>query len=254
MTTLSRPALTRRTLLRGSFLGATGLAGAALVGCEADGRDETASDATRADLQARIARLSYNTATGGGVNLKHMPHPDTREPTVPLAEVFSFDRNHAFCRVDTNPEAFVMPTFSMGELLVEPFSFYMAMNVTSVEQWAIETIDESSRRVVLRGGLDCATEVGRAKTKLGDREAGEHATYRIEAVDGGVGGGAAGDSFAFTVFFDPEEAPLNYAIFGPEFTFTGEMVSGEITIVDPAPVDRSSGLGRSLPRFPGHLA
>ena len=52
---------------------------------------------------------------------------------------------------------------------------------------------------------------------------GEHATYRIEAVDGGVGGGPAGDSFAFTVFFDPDEAPLNHDIFGPEFTFTGAM-------------------------------
>ena len=222
MTTPLGPPLTRRTLLRGSFLGALGLAGAALVGCEANGSDETASDSTPAELQARIAELSYNTASGGGVNLKYMPHPDTGEPTVPLQEVFSFDRYHAFCRVDTNPEAFVMPTFSMGELLVEPFSFYMAMNVTSVEQWEIETIDGSSRRVVLRGGLDCNTEVGRAETKLGDREAAEHATYRIEAVDGGFGGGAAGDSFAF-----------NHAIFGPEFTFTGEMVSGEITIVDP---------------------
>lgn len=232
MTTPTRAALTRRTLLRGSLLGALGLASAALVGCEDGGADEAASGATLADLQARVTQLSYNTATGGGVNLKYMPHPETREPTVPLAEVFSFDRNHAFCRVDSNPEAFVMSTFSMGEVLVEPFSFYMAMNVTSVEQWEIETIDESSRRVVLRGGLDCNTEVGRAESKLGDREASEHATYRIEAVDGGIGGGAAGDSFAFTVFFDPEEAPLNHAIFGPEFTFTGEMVSGEITIVD----------------------
>lgn len=52
-------------------------------------------------------------------------------------------------------------------------------------------------------------------------------------MDGGVGGGEASDSFAFTVFFDPEEAPVNYAIFGPEFTFTGRIVDGEVTIVDP---------------------
>ena len=182
MTTRSRPALTRRTLLRGSFLGALGLTGTALRGRRAR-RDRFGRDAGRPAGAHRAIFL--HTATGGGVNLKHVPHPDARESTVPLAEVFSFDRNHAFCRVDTNPEAFVMPTFSMGELMVEPFSFYMAMNVTSVEQWAIETIDESSRRVVLRGGLDCATDVGRAETKLGDREAEEHATYRIEAVDGG---------------------------------------------------------------------
>jgi len=87
----------------------------------------------------------------------------------------------------------------------------------------------------MRGGLSCATEVGQAQTTLGSRTAAEHATYEIEAVDGGIGGGTAGDSFAFTVFFNAREAPLNHAIFGPKFTFTGEMVEGEVTIVDPAP-------------------
>ena len=220
-------------MLRGSSLAAVGLGAAALVGCGDDDGPESATSESQRELQALISRLSYNTASGGGVNVKLMPDPETGEATVPLPEVFSFDRNHAFCRVDTNPHAFVMPTFEMGDVLIEPYSFYMAMDVTAVEQWEIETINESSRRVVLRGGLGCATEVGQADSKLGDRTTSEHATYRIEAVDGGVGGGAAGDSFAFTVFFDPEEAPLNHAVFGPEFTFTGEMVSGEITILDP---------------------
>ena len=53
-------------------------------------------------------------------------------------------------------------------------------------------------------------------------------------MDNGEGGGTAGDSFKFTVFFDPDDAPVNHAIFGPEFTFTGEMIDGEITIRDPA--------------------
>lgn len=87
----------------------------------------------------------------------------------------------------------------------------------------------------MRGGLSCSTEVGQATTTFGSRSASEHATYEIQAVDGGVGGGKAGDRFAFTVFFDPTDAPpTNHAIFGPKFTFTGDMVEGEITIVDPA--------------------
>ncbi len=57
---------------------------------------------------------------------------------------------------------------------------------------------------------------------------------RILILGGGFGGEKAGDSFVFTVFFDKYEAPVNYAIFGPEFTFTGKMVVGEITIKDPA--------------------
>jgi hypothetical protein len=85
----------------------------------------------------------------------------------------------------------------------------------------------------MTGGLDCFTEVGQAEVTFGDRSASEHATFRITAVDKGLGGGKAGDNFAFTVFFDEKDAPLNHAIFGPEFTFTGEMIAGEVTITDP---------------------
>ncbi len=184
-------------------------------------------------LREQVNRLSYNTASGGGVNLKMMPDPETGAMTVPLEEIFSFDRNHALCRVDTNPLAFIMPTYSMGEVLVEPHQFFMSMVATSIEQYEVLTEADGTRRVVMRGGLDCATEVGQADVKIGSRTAAEHATYKIEAVDKGIGGGTAGDSFAFTVYFDPQEAPVNYAIFGPEFTFTGEMIAGEVTIVDP---------------------
>ncbi len=184
------------------------------------------------ELQSQVTRLSYNTASGGGVNLKLMPDPSTGELTVPLTEVFSFDRNHAMCRVETNPQAFTMSTYAMGDVVIEPNQFFMSMTATSVEQYEVTTDADGTRRVTMRGGLDCSTEVGQAEITIGSRTAAEHATYLIEAVDGGIGGGEAGDSFAFTVFFDPEEAPVNYAIFGPEATFTGQMVEGEITIVD----------------------
>jgi hypothetical protein len=185
-------------------------------------------------LETRVRRLSYNTASGGGVNVKLMPDPATGRPTVPLAEVFSFDRNHAFCRVDTNPQAFTMPTHRLGKVVIPAGSFFMAMRTTTIEQYTVSTRPDGSRHVQMRGGLSCATEVGQGKVKLGSRTAEEHATYIIEAVDAGSGGGKAGDSFAFTVFFDPDDAPVNYSIFGPRFTFTGQMVEGEVTITDPA--------------------
>jgi hypothetical protein len=189
--------------------------------------------ATIAELEEKIRILSLNTASGGGVNVKMMPSPETGEPTVALPEVFSFDRNYAFCRVDTNPEAFVMPTFEMGEVLIEPHSFYMAMEATVIDQFEITTNADGSRTAVLVGGLSCKTEVAQTTVTIGSRTEGEHATYRIEAVDAGIGGGPAGDRFAFTVFFDPNEAPINHGIFGPEATFTGTMELGEITIIDP---------------------
>lgn len=187
-----------------------------------------------ATLQNRVRALSYNTASGGGVNVKMMPHPVSGRPTVPLEEVFSFDRNHAMCRVDTNRFAFKMPTYQMGEVVIQPHAFYMAMETTTIDQYEVTTLSDRKRKVMMRGGLSCATAIDQAEVKLGSRTAKEHATYSIEAIDAGGGGGKAGDSFAFTVFFDPKEAPLNYKIFGPKFTFTGNMVEGEITIVDPS--------------------
>ena len=86
----------------------------------------------------------------------------------------------------------------------------------------------------MRGTVGCSTEVGQASVTVGSRSAAEPAAYRIDAVDAGVGGGAVGDSFVFTVYFDRVLAPVNYSIFGPQAVFTGELTSGEITIVDPA--------------------
>ena len=86
----------------------------------------------------------------------------------------------------------------------------------------------------LTGALGCSTEAGTASGRVGSREAEEPAFFEIEATDGGHGGGAARDSFVFTVFFEPEQAPLNHAIFGPNPAFTGEMIAGEITIAPPA--------------------
>ncbi len=221
-----------RATRRGAVLGA--LAGAVpLFRVRGAAAEEACDPEEVAALREQVRLLSYNTASGGGVNVKTMPDPATGEPTVPLAEVFSFDRNHAFCRVDTNPQAFAMPTHELGEVTIEPHRFFMAMEATTIEQHQVRTDPDATRTVVMRGGLSCSTEVGLATVTIGSRTAAEHATYRIEATDGGIGGGAAGDRFAFTVFFDPEEAPVNHGIFGPEFTFTGELVAGEITIVDP---------------------
>jgi hypothetical protein len=209
--------------------------GSAFVGSGATYAAVTAAQARDAEaLRRKVTELSYNVASGGGVNRKLMPDPITGKATVALDESFTFDRNHAMCRVDTNPQAFKMPTYSMGEVVIEANKFFMAMTTTTIEQFLISTGSDGKRKVVMRGGLSCATEVGQARTTFGSRNASEHATYEIEAVDAGVGGGKAGDTFAFTVFFDPKEAPLNNAIFGPKATFTGDLIEGEITIIDPA--------------------
>ena len=193
---------------------------------------QATSTKAQADLtaaQQRIAGLNTRwVASGGGVNKKLMPDA-SGTPRVAMLEAFSFDRNHAYCRVDDNLEAFVMPTFGMGPVTIPARSFYMSMVANTIDAFDAREAGSGRSQVTLRGNLDCFTEVG-ATLRIGSRTAGEPASYEIVAVDGGVGGGPKGDSFAFTAFFDERMAPLNHTIFGPRFTFTGEMIEGEITI------------------------
>jgi len=193
--------------------------------------------AMRKDAKASrtaLNHLALRASSGGGVNLKMMPDPLTGQPTVPMQEVFSFNHEMAMCRVDTNTAAFKMPTHSMGDVTIEAHQFFMAMVATAIDRFAVETTADGKRKLTMEGGLDCITEVAQANVTIGSRTIGEPADYTIEAVDAGPGGGQAGDSFAFTVMFDPNKAPVNFAIFGPKATFTGKVISGEITIIDPA--------------------
>ncbi len=202
--------------------------------------DKVALENDKGALEGQVEDLAAITAFGGGVNEKSMPTLDMGVSHV-MDEVFSFSTEFAMCRVDTNFTDFVMPTNALGELPIDAHTFYMAMASNSVDSYEISTNADGSTQIVLQGTLDCFTEVDLTENALvpdefkavhGSRVAGEPAGYRVTAVDGGMGGGGAGDSFEFTTFFDPETAPFNHAVFGPEFTFTGTMTSGEITIKD----------------------
>ena len=173
------------------------------------------------------------TASGGGVNLKLMPDVEGA-PTVPLRESFTFDAHYAQCIIEDNPEPFSMETYSMGKVVIDAHSFFMGMYANEISLVSIRDAGNGTRVAKLTGALGCATEAGTATGRVGSREAEEPAFFEIEATDGGHGGGAARDTFVFTVFFDPERAPLNHAIFGPNPAFTGEMIAGEITIAAPA--------------------
>jgi hypothetical protein len=172
------------------------------------------------------------TVSGSGVNVKEMPSPDG-DAMVPLREAFAFDAHYAQCIIEDNPAAFAMETFALGRVVIEAHSFFMAMYATELSLVSIRQAADGRRVARLVGVLDCITAASTASVAVGSRTATEPAFFEVEATDGGHGGGAAGDSFAFTVFFTPEQAPLNHAIFGPNPTFTGELVAGEVTIAPP---------------------
>jgi hypothetical protein len=171
------------------------------------------------------------TVSGSGVNVKEMPGVDGTP--VPLRESFGLDAHYAQCIVEDNPAAFVMPTYSMGTVTIEPHAFFMAMYASQIALVSVNPADDGKLVAKLIGVLDCHTYAGTATVAVGSREGSEPATFEIEAVDGGRGSGQAGDRFAFTVFFDPRLAPVNHGVFGPQFTFTGDMVAGNITIAPP---------------------
>jgi len=208
--------LPRRLALKGVLALAGGLtAGSALAG-----------------VPAAMAQPEQVAVSGGGVNVKLMPSPDGG-PMVPLRESFGFDAHYAQCIIEDNPAAFAIDTHAMGRVVIEAHQFFMAMYSNEMGLVSVKRGEGDKRVAKLTGQLGCATYAGTGSVSLGSREATEPAFFEIEAVDGGHGAGAAGDSFAFTVFFDQTQAPLNYAIFGPKPTFTGEMVAGEVTIAVP---------------------
>ena len=211
-----RPVSRRLALVRGLAAGGGLAAGAGHLG-----------------LRTSAAQAERLTASGGGVNLKLMPDPGGGDP-VPLRELFSFDAHYAQCVIEDNPAAFAMETHEMGEVVVEAHTFFMAMYAHDMSLVSIAEAAGGKRVAKLTGELGCLTEVGTATGRVGSRTASEPAFFEIEATDGGHGGGAAGDGFVFTVFFDPERAPVNHGIFGPNPAFTGELVAGEVTIAAPS--------------------
>jgi hypothetical protein len=187
--------------------------------------------AALAGNQRASAQSEQMTVSGGGINVKQMPAAEG-DGTVSLRESFSFDSHYAQCIVEDNRDAFAMDTHDMGRVVIAEHSFFMAMYSNEMAAVSIKRTADGKRVARLSGQLGCATEAGTGEITVGSRDAAEPAFFEIEAVDGGHGA-AAGDSFAFTVYFDPGQAPVNHAIFGPKAIFTGEMVAGEVTIDTP---------------------
>lgn len=183
-------------------------------------------DEANSEMEKIQKSLEGYVAYGGGSNIKYMLDPATGQPTVAMEEVWHFDIDRAFCRVDNNPQAFAMDTYKMGRVVVDANSFSMVMLTRDVQVPEFSVTPEGSVKLRMTGDLGCSTVASVANTKVGGRDLVEPAPFEIVAVHDEK----AGDSFAFTAFFDANSAPVNYAIFGPKATFTGKIVTGGVTI------------------------
>jgi hypothetical protein len=160
---------------------------------------------------------------GGGSNIKYMAD-SSGKPTIPMEELFYFDSSNAICKVENNPQGFVMPTYKLGNVPIDANTFYMAMVATQVQVDSISPT-QTGAKAVLKGTLTCATQAGSAGVTIGSRTAAEPASFNVVAV-----ADPQAPSFAYTALFDPDQAPVNYSIFGPSATFTGKLTSGSIVV------------------------
>jgi len=180
----------------------------------------------RSALLPPPSALNNYVAYGGGSNIKYMLDPSTGQASIPLEEIFYFDLNRAFCRVDNNPQAFAMDTYSRGRVTVDANSFYMLMLADQMQVSGFSA-GSGGAKITLTGTITCDTAASVASTKIGGRNIKERAPFTITAQhDPNLG-----DSFAFAVAFQNEQAPVNHAIFGPNSNFTGQLKSGGVTIV-----------------------
>ena len=186
------------------------------------------------DLNNKLEDLQRWAIFGGGSNVKNMPNTVDKQPTVRMDEVFYFDQKRAFCRVDNNPESFIMPTYLMGEVPIEANTFFMLMSTSSLHVKSIDEAENSTCILESDSG-DCFTEASAGGTIYGSRIEPEPFKSEIVAVDG--------KAFSYTALFDENEAPINYAIFGPKFTFTGDL-----TVGSNVNVKRLEQLAVSLPK------
>jgi hypothetical protein len=184
-------------------------------------------------LNDQLGDLQRWAIFGGGSNIKKMPNTVDKQPTIRMDETFYFDQKNAICRVDNNPEAFIMPTYLMGEVPIEENTFFMLMSTSNLHVKSIEE-SENSTCILESDTGDCFTEASAGGNIYGSRIKPEPFKSEIVAVDR--------KAFSYTAFFDENEAPVNYAIFGPKFTFTGELSTGSVT------VKKLEQLAKSLPK------
>ena len=57
--------------------------------------------------------------------------------------------------------------------------------------------------------------------------------FKVEVIDGGIGGASAGDSIEITLKPNSVDAPLLYSVFGDNEVFSGKLYAAEITINNP---------------------
>jgi hypothetical protein len=171
-------------------------------------------------------------AYGGGVSLLG-PFNGTNENPVSLRSIFSFGSNYVVYTVEDNPEGFVFPTTTLGKVQFDPHSFFMYLGASKVDGVEYSTDANGVMSAVISGGQTCRIRAITASGSYGSHDSSEPATFQATVRDG--------TDFSLLVRFDKTTAPVNSAIFGPQFTFKGQIADAIIVVKQVQDLGGSSG-------------
>lgn len=164
-------------------------------------------------------------ASGGGI-LSMMMLDQDRNPTVPLPVMFAFDPNFVMLHVQTNKERFLLPTFSLGDLIIEPETFTLTL-FGSLPVVKFSKAEDGRAVATLKGTGSCGVSANSSSSTIGGKQLKEEVTFESTATDGGDKNQG---KFFTRLLVRESQSPNLYSIFGPEEKFAGELISGQVTV------------------------
>ena len=188
------------------------------------------------EQEDRLDRISHNFASGGGKVKRTFPSSEQGQ-VVQLNDFFSFDRHHFIYESSGNDENFFLNTDIIDNLEILKDSYTLFINAQSISNFKITQYDSNGYRLSFEGiaviNFDFNTNDNPEVFKEFKSDEVEHAMFKVELIDGGIGGSSAGDSIEITLKPNSVDAPLLFKVFGDNEIFSGKLDVAEITINNP---------------------
>ena len=166
----------------------------------------------------------------GSYALGPFVHGDDPTGQAFLITDLGFDETMVYCKVTTNFDPLIFPTHELGEVRLAAHEFFMDMQSTRIDSLEVRDGPDGQPQAIYRGAMRSITRVFSGANLMKFDEA--EIPYDCEADDDGLGTPAevaiSKNHFSMTGHFSPGGG--HHALFGPVFTFEGDLTSGNIVI------------------------
>lgn len=165
-------------------------------------------------------------ASGGGVKVLTMVDFEGN-PSVPLLALFAFDPTFLMFNIPGNHEAFLLPTYSRGDLRIEHNAFSLSL-FGSIPKVTFSMSEDGRPLAEVEGTGACGVSLTENKTSIAGLELKESIRSVGKALPGV--NATQPDSFSLEILIRDSGAPKLFSIFGPQQTFAGKMVGRKATV------------------------